>query len=531
MKDSRGSVSLLLVVALMLLTLIGIYGLSITMTTYKIAKLDSYKSLSDSLAEDGLKRYLKEVADFYKNKTDIVDADGFNSSGDILNSLGTVIGKYTYDYDRTNDNIFVDYVLKKKSKTKFYDHSIYSLTPPIETQFTPLTHKLPLNAGQIDISGVFNKVVNILETYAVTYDTSDSTLKVFLYQSFVDDRYNLKSEISIKDLYKQKDASSIKTSLSMQDDLEIQALWNPNYNSVEVYIAIGDKEAGIVDVFRINPYLEPIEYEHVDTLTSPFKQMVFGGVHEKNMNDTELFIGLLTDTKFTLYNSYPTIGADGRFNMTSADFADDLNITAERIDMTVIWNKILNATNIYVGTVPTSNDKVNYYLFLPHISEEVVNQTELELNTANQGADFAANQITVCGYFDEAFNTVQLYSVIGDYEANTLNSYMRFIGESNWNKEAVAMDAGDGVGRLSSTGGYSRITEVMFVNASPIARYVRVDNSPTTPNITATAESQTGGDPKSKTELKAGIRIEYTEFESGGARTIESVDVIEYNKN
>jgi len=527
-RNNKGAVSVIIIVVVLILSLIAIYGLRISGNNYEIVILKGEKKKSNSLSDHALNKYLERIVAYYENGEDITLPAGFNESSDVMDGLEKV-GSYSYSYDPTESIVVDKFVLQKRTKTKQYIHRMYHLNPPLDTVFTPMTDQLEKDMAQIAISGIYNEIVNSLEFYAVTYDDREGMLRLYSYQPFIDDGFAMKSEILVNDLYKIKNPASTKDSLSLHDDIDVDVLWNSNFNSLEVYLAIGDREAGEIDIFRNSPYIDATSYEHLETLAEPFNQMAFAGVYDMNINDIELFITLLKDDRVVFYNSHPTLGVDGEFAKTLVDFADDIMGTFDRIDMTVLWNRTLNSSNMYVSTVADTNDEAAYYLFLPHINEQVVKQTELTMNAATMGAGFEVSQIAIGSYFDDNFNAPQLYSAVGEYTGNTIKTYTRFIGESAWNAESAPKDVKEGVGRLSIAAAFAPLTEVVLANSSPIVKYLKIENTPDTENILGI--SFKAGQEASRSEMKVKVRVEFTEPELDGAKKLENIEIVDIERN
>lgn len=542
LNSEKGNILILAITAVMILSFISINLLEGTILSSKTSYLGIHKEKSDSYAEHGVSVFFdrietyfidKEEAGFILSKTYVDDA---RNDGELAVEFRDDPVEYTLEEE---------HILKDYNETDKLETTIYNFNPPIEEEFEPIQYfkdNTPIeNLGQIAISGDFNDNFKTLEFFVIAHDIDNSQIKLYSYRPFIDKtRFNLETTISITDLYNLKSVGNKYTELDLEDDVEIQTVYDAGFSNLITYISIGKKSDDKIDIFEYNPYKLNSKLSHIVELdSSSFIKSKLIGFYSPSAMAAEIFILTLEEGNKINVRSYIPIVSKDTFEQLEILTIDEV-AKGKIIDFSasVIWSDNLNATNMQIGVI-TSDDldekTVTMYSYYPYVEDAIneISGMNLEKNsTIPFFADFNPTHIDLVSYSDsEQIGTVFTVLVLGDVENKRITTHIGYPEFNTFNKHSeILLNTDESVGRLSVGAVNSDISEVVLINPTSIYEKKRYNIESTFNNIIAKAFDHTENE-ISRTTYNLDAIFEYIEPENTGERTVTETKVINYNKD
>ncbi|HCC06546.1 MAG TPA: hypothetical protein DEP72_00065 [Clostridiales bacterium] len=566
LKDQNGNMMMIILVVLVLMAAAGIYFTQGLRLNKQSILQDAYKVKSDMGANHGLTILLKDVANYYKTKGDISTPTGFAERNKYLPDLATkdIQIDYVYEVNGTNTQTTTSYELKQRTKTSDINYRFYDMIPSISEQFevakdnttedlniTDGTSKIL--SGQIAITGVSNSTDSMSTFFIVANDSTSKTLNIYSMNALLDANksINLITPISILDLYKLKDIFSNKDSITLDNQIKAQAIYNPGDTSTNIYIAITDKANESIDIFVVDVdnvyaprYITTLDTAPVDLESSEYTMDFSGAYFYDGFNNKDgIFIvtsratGVVNNADVKIYECYPK---DAVPDIVQKGNTLSLGYKPANLSLSVIWDLAMTGPpiepDIYISVVSSDKLTANMYKF---IAANFTIQNDDIMNQVQCGnmdiVPFYIDQIKLLTVY-HTLNGVKAHVLIGNSKDSKIFSYYKDIGVvGNWSNTKINFATDEGVGRISCavvkhyTRGANEF-KILSVTPTPILKHVTIVNEPTAPNITTSSFIKTTTE-VSKSNMRPKISIEYMEEDAEGSRKIEKVNVLESNIN
>lgn len=419
LKTEKGSLPLVVLVAVLLLGTVGFYFISITTLDLDISHGTLSKTQSRHAAEYGLQQYLKHF------KAEIFEEPEVPTSGYFPDEEK----KEAYYETLSVKDVDVEVTPGVGGGVPIHDTGLYSMSPPVESSFEyeeDLSNELDGEEGQFAVSGVFNPNLNSKEFYIAFYTPIEDMIKIYVYRPRAQDGIRLLKEFSVPEL-----------AGCVYDALDISVVWDSNHKAPFVYVGLGflsdNLESFIVSVYEYQPVVD-----HLILLTqnsSPVREdeeplFSLSGIWNKKLSSKELFLTTFSDHKLETYNNYPGMG--GSFVKLI-----EKDVNKKSIDTEAVWDENINSRVLYLGALDFEEEIARFYSlqtgeqFLP-IGKLTTTQDTLGL----------------AGDWDETLNASTLFVTLGSKEDETMETYQYYpvedylekMGKMNKFRGTLAMD-------------------------------------------------------------------------------------------
>ncbi len=579
-KSEEGSIMIILIIILFFLSIAGIFIMQSSLLDYQSTHMSLFsgKEQSEQIADHGVTMLLNAIQEYYLKGKDLDNQtkDGIRIEAQIPYKeespaiISEPLKKYwqllfpfegtepqnqeqlDIQYDTTHSTFDVEYILKKRTQNQGFDSAIYEMTPMDTSIFEKMapSFQIPFEQkGQVDISGTYDPIFETLDFYMLSYDNEKNQKKLILssYKPFIDHAPQVEKEISIKNLYQKKSMGITVESLDWEDDIAIQTIFDTQYKDLTIYMAIGRRKLGEIDLFSFSPYgareFEYIATQKVNHAAPPdrdgrvFKKMDVSGLMNQNTNTIQLYLTVLFSDRIESYQTEPLLAINNEpaafwDKKSSLDIGD-----AVTMDTSAVWNELFNTAYLFLS-VNVDRKKIAYYSYLPTAQEEWQLEEELLLITDQGENAFKADQIAFGSYYNAAMNTIRMISVVGNIQNKDLTLYSLDYGMGNWEKQQTwVVQNKEEIGRVSVSGVYGAFDKVLLINAAPIVRKTRIEYKPPEAIWNIQAKSIRNDHPIARTRLKTNFIFEYTEPEIGTQksedvqRQIEKIHVLDSIKD
>ncbi|HAN10796.1 MAG TPA: hypothetical protein DCP90_09335 [Clostridiales bacterium] len=561
LKNRNGNMVMIILVVLVLMAAAGIYFTQGLRLNKQSVLYDAYKVKSDMGANHGLTILLKDVASKYKDKQD----PNFTTTAYLPDQPNKEL-QIEYTFATAQNTETTDYVLKQRTKTSDTNYRFYDMIPSVSEQFQVAQDNMldDLNitdgtskifSGQIAVTGVSNNNNSTSTFFIVANDSTNKTLNIYSMNALLDANkaINRIGPISILDLYKLKDINSTKDSITMDNQIKAQAIYNSGDVSTNLYIAITDKANNNIDIFVMDvdnnyapEYIKTLDTTPVASESTEYTMDFSGAYFNDGLNDkngiyivTSRATGVGNNADIKIYECYPK---DAVPNISQKGNTLNLGYIPANLSLSAIWDSAMTGPpidpDIYLSMVFSDKLTVNMYKF---ITADFVIQNNDIMNQAQCGnmdtVPFYSNQIKLLTAY-HTVDGVKAHVLIGNSNDSKIFSYYKDMGVAgSWSNTKINFAVDEGVGRISGavvkhyTRGVNEF-KLLSVTPTPILKHVKIINEPTTPNITASAFLRpTDTEGVSISNMRPKISIEYMEKEIDESRRIEKVNILESNMN
>jgi len=536
MRDERGSIVVIAIIAVLTLSIMAISLTKGTMLGSKNSFLNINKEVSDSYAEHGISLFLERMKLYVLNE----ESGGFNLDKEFLDGakkeadLNINFSGDVLDYTST-----VDHILKKYDGANNYKSSMYSFNPPIEEIFNKRGNfkvNTPIrDFGQISISGDFNDNFETLEFYMLTHDIDANNIILNSYNPFVDDNKMEEIDtISVENLYNLKFSGNKHTILNAEDNIEIRAVYDKGFSNMVVYILVGKKDIGDVDIFEYQPYKTSNKFKHLVTENyTNLTKVKLVGFYSPSLEATELFILACENNNDIKINAYIPVVASGNFEIVDT-FDVNANLGRNLVDFSsyVYWDENMYSTNMYIPVITESLgvERIDLFMYSPYVEGVFKNITGLRITEGMDGEavlnNFTPNNIDVATYYDvNQIGTAYMILALGNSDENKITYHICYPETEKWNSHnEIILENDEKVGRIDVAAVNADLSEVVLINPTAIYKREKIEVHQATNNV-LTSVYGVNSNLISKTHLKLNSIIEYIEPENKGEKILVNKSV------
>ncbi|HBY20938.1 MAG: hypothetical protein A2Y24_08035 [Clostridiales bacterium GWE2_32_10] len=520
---NRGSITLMTIFALLTTVIVAVYLTSDNLLALKNSVFDQEKYKANSIAEHGVTLYIERLKKYFLDHEDKAGITTFELNNTYTGTNDTDIDlDIKFDADKSTKD--TQYFFKTSDEDDIYESLFYRMNPPIEDNLIgiqALKNSTGItDSGQIAIAGAYNKNFEVLEYYILVNDNIDKKLKLYAYKPYIDtQKFDLKTEIDIKELYEMIDPALMVEVLNPEDYLMLEVIFDDSAETLNIYYGICKKNLKRLDLFSYNPYSLGISeligtFENVEATKT-----VLSGIFSNSLETSEIFIGIFdeTENKIAIYSYIPIVSED-KFDLTYQKEFEDTVIT---FDLDVLWGESMYATNIYLPVIFEADVNIlKLYSILPYTQN-----IEKEISTMEFTLD-KISQVSISIYDDiDKLQTMYAVIAVGDLESKKITYKIGYPELESWDKtREIQLGDNENVGRLdveAITG--QSLDEVILINPTPI--YRRVTNNIITDKDIIAKTNFYKGIEDINSEAMLDLDLQYEEPENGGTREISKVHV------
>lgn len=579
LKSDKGSVSVIVLVIILLISIFGITMLTLSVVDLKSSYNLYWKEQSSSLSDHAIKEYRKRLTDvFYTEDSYYIDENlinNFDSTEELIEENGVLKAKIEYheiDLLGLSDE---DYNYTEESfSTGTSEGSLIYKNPPIDENFSSLnyTDVVQSGRGNVTTDGIFNKALNANEFYVVkSFLNSSGEFKKLEIQSYLP-----LTNVGYETALISKDKTQIESILSsngynldnfsLKDEVAITTTWDDTLASPLIFLAISVKEDNVVHYFTFIPRIDS-DLKYFDTIevltdipnATKLKSVDIKSTFNNNMNSTSFMTNVFFENdlgeneiaNYTVY--YPVedmIDLSTRVSLTKIDMGttpeEQQNIRMFTSDL--YWNKVFQAPELLLFVVKDNSDGIdtnfngiiNVFKMNAGIDDSFQQVGTLDLTPYfdipyyDGPKEPYVNYLTTSVYWHEVVNDgyINLFFVAPNtedvngqdkmfyLETNVINFDINEVNEIKLSDYGITK-----AGRVSAASVNKDYTEVLSFIDQPIVEETTVTvEPPIGKNITITTYKDDGSI-TSVTEITMEVQIEVATLEYSSVRFVKKFEV------